>query len=172
MWARLIDCRLACRMTRPGRAEDRRRALATSTFGTVRAAGRHWVRRDDVKRLKDHERQNATRKRFLVDAELERVALKELGSGSSSPAASLPCPGCATTPRTIRDRGFGPRITTRAQKAGQSIMRRFNAFGATKGVTCPSAAGARACAASSPGRSRTDPYSVTPLRAAGASRCA
>jgi hypothetical protein len=147
-------------------------AGATSTFGTPRGAGRHSVRREDVKRLKDRERQNATRKRFLADAELERVTRSTCwGSASSSPAGSLRAWRRHYAKDHLR-RGFGPRITTPAQKAGQSIMRQFNAFGARAGIECPSAAGARASAASPPGRSRTDPYSVTPLRAAGASRCA
>jgi hypothetical protein len=40
-------------------------------------------------------------------------------------------------------RGFGPRITTPAQKAGQSIMRKCNAFGAKKDFGRHSAAAQR-----------------------------
>jgi hypothetical protein len=58
------------------------RAFATSTFGTPRGAGCHSVLRDDVKRLTDLERENATFKRFLADAELQRVALKEIAKGN------------------------------------------------------------------------------------------
>jgi putative transposase len=35
------------------------------------------LKADDAKRLKDLERQNATFKRLLADAELEKAALKE-----------------------------------------------------------------------------------------------
>ncbi len=45
-----------------------------------------------------------------------------------------------------RDVGFGPRITTLAQKAGQSITRKCNAFGANKGFECHSTAGTKATA--------------------------
>jgi putative transposase len=37
---------------------------------------------DDAKRLKGLERENATLKRLLADAELEKVALKELAKGN------------------------------------------------------------------------------------------
>lgn len=37
---------------------------------------------DDAKRLKDLERENATLKRLLADAELEKAALKELAKGN------------------------------------------------------------------------------------------
>jgi hypothetical protein len=37
---------------------------------------------DDAKRLKDLERENATLKRLLGDAELEKVALKEVSRGN------------------------------------------------------------------------------------------
>ena len=36
---------------------------------------------DDAKRLKDLERENATLKRLLADAELEKAALKEIAKG-------------------------------------------------------------------------------------------
>jgi hypothetical protein len=49
---------------------------ATSTFGTPRWAGRRSVRRADVERLNDRERQNATRKRLLADAELDRLSAR------------------------------------------------------------------------------------------------
>jgi putative transposase len=37
---------------------------------------------DDAKRLKGLERENATLKRLLADAELEKVALKEIAKGN------------------------------------------------------------------------------------------
>ena len=37
---------------------------------------------DDAKKLKDLERENATLKRLLADAELEKAALKEIASGN------------------------------------------------------------------------------------------
>ena len=39
------------------------------------------LKADDAKRLKDLERENATLKRLLADAELEKAALKEIASG-------------------------------------------------------------------------------------------
>ena len=40
------------------------------------------LKSDDAKRLKDLERENATLKRLLADAELEKAALKEIASGN------------------------------------------------------------------------------------------
>jgi putative transposase len=40
------------------------------------------LKADDAKRLKDLERENATLKRLLADAELERAALKEIARGN------------------------------------------------------------------------------------------
>jgi len=40
------------------------------------------VDRDAVKRLKDLEKENATLKRLLADAELEKAALKEIARGN------------------------------------------------------------------------------------------
>jgi len=37
---------------------------------------------DDAKRLKDLERENATLKRLLADAELEKAALREISRGN------------------------------------------------------------------------------------------
>jgi putative transposase len=37
---------------------------------------------DDAKRLEGLERENATLKRLLADAELEKVALKEIANGN------------------------------------------------------------------------------------------
>jgi putative transposase len=45
-----------------------------SQFGGLKA--------DDVKRLKDLERENSTLKRLLADAELEKAALKEIARGN------------------------------------------------------------------------------------------
>jgi putative transposase len=45
-----------------------------SQFGGLKA--------EDGKRLKDLERENATLKRLLVDAELEKAALKEIAKGN------------------------------------------------------------------------------------------
>jgi alkylated DNA nucleotide flippase Atl1 len=41
---------------------------------------------DDVKRLKELERENATLKRIVADKELEVVALKEIAKGTGRPA--------------------------------------------------------------------------------------
>ena len=40
------------------------------------------LKADDAKRLKDLERENATLKRLLADAELEKAALKEITRGN------------------------------------------------------------------------------------------
>ena len=97
-----------------------------------------------------------------------------------------------TATPTIRMRHCGPRcatsasrITTPVQHARQSITGKCNAFGADKGFECHSAASTmatanRGCArigcgqgpAAAAGRSRTDPHSVIPLGAVGASRSA
>jgi putative transposase len=45
-----------------------------SQFGDLKA--------DDVKRLKELERENATLKRLLADAELDKAALKEIARGN------------------------------------------------------------------------------------------
>ena len=45
-----------------------------SQFGGLKA--------DDVKRLKELERENATLKRLLADAELDKAALKEIARGN------------------------------------------------------------------------------------------
>jgi putative transposase len=40
------------------------------------------LKADDAKKLKDLERENATLKRLLADAELEKAALKEIAAGN------------------------------------------------------------------------------------------
>jgi putative transposase len=40
------------------------------------------LKADDAKKLKELERENATLKRLLADAELEKAALKEIASGN------------------------------------------------------------------------------------------
>lgn len=40
------------------------------------------MKADDAKRLKDLERENATLKRLLADAELQKAALKEIAEGN------------------------------------------------------------------------------------------
>jgi hypothetical protein len=82
VWARPLDCRLGCRVTNLVAVKIVGRAFATSTFGTPRGARRYSVRRDGVKRLTDLERENVTLMRFLADAELQRVALKEIAKGN------------------------------------------------------------------------------------------
>jgi hypothetical protein len=101
-------------------------------FRYAARAGCHWVRREDAKRLKDLERENATRKRFLADAELY----------PHDPDATLR-PLLSQYAKDHRRRGFDPRIRTPAQKARQSIPKKCNAFGAKKGFECPSAAPAQ-----------------------------
>lgn len=43
------------------------------------------LKADDAKRLRELEKQNATLKRLLAEAELEKAALKELAEGASRP---------------------------------------------------------------------------------------
>ena len=43
------------------------------------------LKADDAKRLKELEKQNATLKRLLAEAELEKAALKELAEGNFQP---------------------------------------------------------------------------------------
>jgi len=40
------------------------------------------MKADDTRRLKELERENATLKRLLADAELEKAALKEIARGN------------------------------------------------------------------------------------------
>ena len=40
------------------------------------------LKADDARRLKELERENATLKRLLADAELEKAALKEIAKGN------------------------------------------------------------------------------------------
>lgn len=40
------------------------------------------LKADDARRLKDLERENATLKRLLADAEMEKAALKEIARGN------------------------------------------------------------------------------------------
>ena len=49
------------------------------TAGATRSGG---LKADDAKRLEDLERENATLKRLLADAELEKAALKEIAKGN------------------------------------------------------------------------------------------
>ncbi len=47
------------------------------------------MKADDAKKMKDLERENATLKRLLADAELEKAALKEIASGTSEPGTPV-----------------------------------------------------------------------------------
>ena len=53
-----------------------RPGLVTNHIGGSR------LKADDAKRLKELEKQNATLKRLLAEAELEKAALKELAEGN------------------------------------------------------------------------------------------
>ena len=63
-------------MPRAGRVRGDVSPLANQ-FGGLKA--------EDAKRLKDLERENATLKRLLADAELEKDALKEIARETSRP---------------------------------------------------------------------------------------
>jgi transposase-like protein len=57
------------------------------------------LKADDAKRLKDLERENATLKRLLADAELEKAALKRSPGETSEPGT----PAGGRTPPHLRD---------------------------------------------------------------------
>ena len=59
------------------------------------------LKADDAKRLKDLERENATLKRLLADAELEKAALKEIARETSKPGT----PAGGRAPPHRRDGG-------------------------------------------------------------------
>jgi transposase-like protein len=74
-------------------AADRLLAEGKDTAGVCRELGvseatcHRWANQfggkaEDAKRLKDLERDNATLKRLLADAELEKAALKEIAEGN------------------------------------------------------------------------------------------
>jgi putative transposase len=46
------------------------------------------MKADDTKRLKELERENATLKRLLADAEVEKAALREIARGTGEPVAA------------------------------------------------------------------------------------
>ena len=54
--------------------------MATATSADRNQYG--GLKADDAKRLKELEKQNATLKRLLAEAELEKAALKELAEGN------------------------------------------------------------------------------------------
>ena len=61
---------------------------ACKNVGLPRSTYYRWrnqyggLKADDAKRLKELEKQNATLKRLLAEAELEKAALKELAEGN------------------------------------------------------------------------------------------
>jgi len=50
------------------------------------------MKADDVKRLRELERENVTLKRIVADKELENVALKEIAKGRMKVKSLGPCP--------------------------------------------------------------------------------
>ena len=69
-------------------AQGRPVAEAIRSIGVTEVTFYRWrqeyggLRGDQVKRLKELEKQNATLKRLLAEAELEKAALKELAEGN------------------------------------------------------------------------------------------
>ena len=69
-------------------AEGKDTAAACRELGVSEATNHRWrnqfggLKAEDAKRLKDLERENSTLKRLLADAELEKVALKEIARGN------------------------------------------------------------------------------------------
>ena len=72
-------------------AEGKDTAGVCRELGVSEATYHRWrnqfggLKADDAKRLKDLERENATLKRLLADAELEKAALKEIPGETSRP---------------------------------------------------------------------------------------
>lgn len=58
------------------------------------------LKADDAKRLKELEKQNGTLKRLLAEAELEKAALKELGSRETSRPGQAPRWRCSPDQET------------------------------------------------------------------------
>ena len=77
-WRRPIGCWARARTSRTSAAScevsEQTYYRWRNQFGGLKA--------DDAKRLKDLERENATLKRLLADAELEKAALKEIARGN------------------------------------------------------------------------------------------
>ena len=75
-------------------AEGKDSAAVCRELGVSEATYHRWrnqfgaLKAEDAKRLKDPERENATLKRLLADAELEKVALKEIARETSRPGTS------------------------------------------------------------------------------------
>jgi putative transposase len=69
-------------------AEGKDTATVCRELGVSEATYHRWrnqfggLTAEDVKRLKDLERENSTLKRLLADAELEKAALKEIARGN------------------------------------------------------------------------------------------
>ncbi|MDT5334076.1 MAG: putative transposase [Mycobacterium sp.] len=69
-------------------AEGKDLAAVCREMGVSEATYHRWrnqfggLKAEDAKRLKDLERENATLKRLLADAELEKAALKEIAKGN------------------------------------------------------------------------------------------
>jgi hypothetical protein len=61
------------------------RSPSSRTAGGAQFGG---MNADDAKRLKDLGRENATLKRLLADAELEKAALREISRGTSEPGTA------------------------------------------------------------------------------------
>jgi putative transposase len=74
LWAGRLDKNMATRKRHSPAISEQTYYRWRSQFGGLKA--------DDAKRLKDLERENATRKRLLADAELEKAALKEIARGT------------------------------------------------------------------------------------------
>jgi putative transposase len=73
--------------SRSAAAEGKDTAAVCRELGVSEATYHRWrnqfggLKAEDVRRLKDLERENSTLKRLLADAELEKAALKEIARG-------------------------------------------------------------------------------------------
>ena len=86
--ARSRLCVIAAQMAQAALAAGRELAAVCQMLGVSEQTYYRWrnqfggLKADDAKRLKELERENATLKRLLADAELEKAALKEIARGN------------------------------------------------------------------------------------------
>jgi len=92
LWAGRLDKIMATRKRHSPEqivlAEGKDTAAVSRELGVSEAIYHRWrnqfggLKAEDAKRLKDLERENSTLKRLLVDAELEKDALREIARGN------------------------------------------------------------------------------------------
>jgi hypothetical protein len=78
------------------------------------------LKADDAKRLKNLERENATLKRLLAEAELEKAALKEIARETSKPGAPAGRRAAPDAVMQVSERVTGQHRTTQRHRRDQS----------------------------------------------------